>query len=98
MSNTVDLPADLYQQAAAIARDTASNVNEVVASYLRRALESEQATETELRRSELTGLPVVRVGRVITAADVRQLAGPSGFLSRSTGCGTPAPASPRSGR
>lgn len=65
----VDLPADIYEQAVAIARDTASSVNEVVATYLRRALESEQATETEIRRSELTGLPVVRVGRVITAAD-----------------------------
>jgi hypothetical protein len=73
MSNTVDLPADLYQQALAIARNTTSDVNEVVAKYFRRALESEQAKPAEIRRSERTGLPVIRIGRVITVADVRQL-------------------------
>ncbi|WP_026929075.1 hypothetical protein [Glycomyces tenuis] len=73
MRTTVDLPNDLHQQALAIARDTATTLSDVVAKYFRRGLQSDHLAEGEVRRSPLTGLPVVSVGHVVTSEDVRSL-------------------------
>jgi Arc/MetJ family transcription regulator len=71
MRTTVDLPADLHAQALAIARDTHRSLSETVAFLMRRGLgESRAAAVTH---SAVTGLPVVRVGRMITSEDVRSL-------------------------
>jgi hypothetical protein len=71
MRTTVDLPADLHAQAVAIARDTHRTLSETVAFLMRRGLSESRATE--LTHSAATGLPVVRLGRMITTEDVRAL-------------------------
>jgi Arc/MetJ family transcription regulator len=71
MRTTVDLPADLHAQAIAIARDTHRTLSETVALLMRRGLGEGRATG--LTHSAATGLPVVRLGRVITTEDVRGL-------------------------
>jgi Arc/MetJ family transcription regulator len=71
MRTTIDLPDDLHQQALSIARDTSRTLSETVADLIRRALGHGQSVDVV--RSELTGLPVVRLGSVITTEDVRAL-------------------------
>ncbi|MPZ28841.1 MAG: antitoxin [Micromonosporaceae bacterium] len=71
MRTTIDLPEDLHRQALAIARDTSHTLSETVADLIRRGLGSAHPPATS--RSDRTGLPVVRLGRVITSEDVRSL-------------------------
>lgn len=71
MRTTIDLPDDLHQQALAIARDTARSLSQTVADLMWRGLG--HGHPAELTRSERTGLPVVRLGRIITSEDVRAL-------------------------
>lgn len=71
MRTTVDLPAELHAQVAAIARDTHRTLSETVAFLMRRGLSAGGAAE--MARSPVTGLPVVRLGRMITTEDVRAL-------------------------
>ncbi|KAA8963527.1 antitoxin [Mycobacterium sp.] len=72
MRTTVDLPGDLHQQLRAIAHDTHRTLSETVADLLRRGLD--QGRAGEVSRSAKTGLPVVRIGTVVTSEDVRSLA------------------------
>lgn len=71
MRTTIDLPDDLHERAKAIARDTSRTLSETVADLMRRGLAREGAAE--VARSERTGLPVVRLGTVISSEDVRAL-------------------------
>jgi hypothetical protein len=71
MRTTVDLPADLHAQAVAIARDTHRTLSETVAFLMRRGLG--EGRPAGLAHSAVTGLPVVRLGRIITTEDVRAL-------------------------
>lgn len=71
MRTTIDLPDDLHRQALSIARDTSRTLSEIVADLMRRGLG--QGRPAELGTSRRTGLPLVRLGRVITTEDVRSL-------------------------
>lgn len=71
MRTTVDLPADLHAQVTAIARDTHRTLSETATLLMRRGLGEGQAAG--LTHSAATGLPVMRLGRVITTEDVRAL-------------------------
>jgi len=71
MRTTIDLPEDLHRQAVSIARDTSQTLSETVAALMRRGLE--QGGAAKVSQSERTGLPTVRLGRVITSEDVRGL-------------------------
>jgi hypothetical protein len=71
MRTTIDLPDDLHRQALSIARDTSRTLSETVADLMRRGLG--QVRAPEVARSEVTGLPVVRLGTPITSDDVRAL-------------------------
>jgi Arc/MetJ family transcription regulator len=71
MRTTVDLPADLHAQVVSIARDTHRTLSETVAFLMRRGLGESRGAE--LTHSASTGLPVVRLGRMITTEDVRAL-------------------------
>ena len=71
MRTTIDLPDDLHRQLVSIARDTSRTLNETVAQLIRRGLGQGPAAAPS--RSAVTGLPVVRLGRVITTEDVREL-------------------------
>lgn len=71
MRTTIDLPDDLHRRARSIARDTSRSLSTTVADLMRRGLGDAQAIE--ISRSERTGLPVVRLGTIITSEDVRTL-------------------------
>jgi hypothetical protein len=71
MRTTIDLPEDLHRQAMAIARDTSQSFSQTVVELVRRGLGL--GHEPELTHSLRTGLPVVRLGRVVTSDDVRAL-------------------------
>jgi predicted transcriptional regulator len=68
---TIDLPDDLHKQASAIARDTHRTLSETVAELMRRGLGASGAAAVSKDRR--TGLPLVRVGTVVTSEDVRSL-------------------------
>lgn len=71
MRTTIDLPDDLHRRTQSIARDTSRSLSATVADLLRRGLGETRATE--ISRSERTGLPLVRLGTIITSDDVRAL-------------------------
>jgi Arc/MetJ family transcription regulator len=71
MRTTIDLPDDLHRQAMSIARDTSRTFSDTVADLVRRALSRSAAAD--ISRSTRTGLPVVRLGAVVTTDDVRAL-------------------------
>ena len=71
MRTTIDLPADLHEAARSLARDRGTTLSEAVAALVRRGLG--QTGTIEYGRSDRTGLPTARVGRVVTFDDVRSL-------------------------
>lgn len=71
MRTTVDLPEDLHRQIRAIARDTRRTFSDTVADLMRRGLESGGAAA--VAPSPRTGLPVIRLGAVVSTEDVRAL-------------------------
>jgi hypothetical protein len=71
MRTTLDLPDELYRLAQSIARDTSRSLSATVADLMRRGLGEKRSGP--LSRSDRTGLPVIRVGTVITSEDVRAL-------------------------
>lgn len=71
---TIDLPDDLHKQAQAIARDTHRTLSETVADLVRRGLGAGTAGTAVIASTDpRTGLPLVRVGTVVTSEDVRSL-------------------------
>ena len=68
---TIDLPDDLHKQALSIARDTRRSLSETVADLMRRGLGSDASDS--ITTDPRTGLPLVRVGSVVTSEDVRAL-------------------------
>jgi hypothetical protein len=71
MRTTVDLPDDLHQLLLGVAHDRRETLSRTISTLLRRALVPEGPVGVE--RDARTGLPVVHVGRVVTAEDVRSL-------------------------
>lgn len=71
MRTTIDLPDDLHQLLRAVAHDRGQTLSQTASSLLRKALMPEESVVIE--REPRIGLPVVRVGRVVTAEDVRSL-------------------------
>ena len=68
---TIDLPEDLHRVTTAIARDAGTSLSETVARLLRAALTT--PGPSRVTTDELTGLPVVSLGRPTTSEDVRSL-------------------------
>jgi predicted transcriptional regulator len=68
---TIDLPDDLHKQASAIARDTHRTLSQTVADLMRRGLGA--GSTAAISKDARTGLPLVRIGTVITSEDVRSL-------------------------
>lgn len=71
MRTTVDLPDELHRQVQAIARDTRRTFSDIAADLMRRGLGYDRASGVS--RSSRTGLPVIRLGTVVTTEDVRSL-------------------------
>jgi len=72
MRTTIDLPEDLHRQAQAIAQDKRWTLSETVAWLMRRGLTTGRPSG-KIKRSPVTGLPTITVGRIITSEDVRSL-------------------------
>jgi hypothetical protein len=71
MRTTVDLQPDLHRMAMSIARDRRQTLSETINDLLGKVLTpGETAT---FSTSPTTGLPTVRLGRLITPDDVRDL-------------------------
>ena len=68
---TIDLRADLHSVALSISRDQRQTLSETINDLLARVLTPQDSPTFSI--SPTTGLPTVRLGRVITAEDVREL-------------------------
>jgi hypothetical protein len=74
MRTTIDLPPDLHDALKALALHGRGTLSQAAVNLMRRGLGREvSATASELALDPLTGLTVVRLGRRITADDVRAL-------------------------
>jgi outer membrane lipopolysaccharide assembly protein LptE/RlpB len=71
MRTTIDLPDDLHQVLLSVARDEGRTLNQVIAQLLRRTLSP--GGSPVLDKDRRTGLPVIRIGRVVTSDDVRSV-------------------------
>lgn len=71
MRTTIDLPEDLHRLAREIAHARGESLSVVVATLVRRGLDR-PATLTPPKKGP-RGLPIVSVGRTVTAEDVRSL-------------------------
>lgn len=69
MRTTIDLPEDLHRAARQIARDRHQSFSRTVSDLLRSALEGGHR-RLAVEMDDETGLPLVRLGRRITAEDV----------------------------
>jgi predicted transcriptional regulator len=69
MRTTIDLPDDLHELARQLAHEGNRSMSDVVADLIRLGLRQNRAEPTTGTR----GLPVVAVGRPVTAEDVRSL-------------------------
>jgi hypothetical protein len=70
MRTTIDLPDDLHDLARQLAHENNQSMSEVVVALARAGLRSSAPATLP---TSTRGLPVVRVGRPITAEDVRSL-------------------------
>lgn len=70
MRTTVDLPPEIRARVHRIAHDSGKTLSEVVTELIRSGLHKQQQPV----QKGVRGLPVVSVGRAITAEDVRDLA------------------------
>jgi len=69
MRTTVDLPDDLHELARQLAHDERRSMSDVIADLIRRGI----AGSVPVPEAGPLGLPVVSVGRIVTADDVRSL-------------------------
>ena len=70
MRTTIDLPADLHDLARQLAHENNQSMSEVVVALARAGLQSQSPSPMP---TSARGLPIVQVGRPITAEDVRSL-------------------------
>lgn len=71
MRTTIDLPDDIHAAARGLARDQGVTMSEAVVALIRRGLG--EPGNIALGKSRRTGLPLARVGRLVTQDDVRSL-------------------------
>lgn len=71
MRTTIDLKPDIHRLAQSVARDRHQTLSETINELLGRVLRPQVAPVTSV--SKRTGLRTIRLGRMITADDVREL-------------------------
>lgn len=69
MRTTIDLPDDLHELARELAHQSNRSMSEVIADLVRQGLRRRAADLRSSRR----GMPLISVGRPVTAEDVRAL-------------------------
>lgn len=72
MRTTVDLPASVHRRAKELARERRQSLSAVVADLTMRGLAS-LGEPVRLETDDLSGLPVLSIGRPITADEVADL-------------------------
>ena len=70
MRTTIDLPTDLHTVAREMAHQQRTTLSQVITDLIRLGLRPIAADDV---RASSHGLPAIRVGRPITAEDVRSL-------------------------
>lgn len=70
MRTTVDLPDDLHAVARQLAHESGRSMSDVIADLVRRGLGSGSVPPVATSRR---GMPVISIGRVVTAEYVRSL-------------------------
>lgn len=75
MRTTIDLPDDLHAILASLAAHTRKSLSQTAAELIRRGLSGDEgaAADAEFSIHPVTGLPVLRLSRPITAEDVKAL-------------------------
>lgn len=76
MRTTVDLPDDVHRIVRSLAHERKASMSRVLRDLVERGLGDRlpgATAERTLSIDEVTGLPVFRGGRVVTADDVREL-------------------------
>ncbi len=71
MRTTVDLPDDLHAITSAIAHDRHQSLSRTIVELLRKGLETDRPNTVEI--DDVTGFPIIRVGRPVTTEDVLRL-------------------------
>ncbi|HAP78071.1 MAG TPA: antitoxin [Acidimicrobiaceae bacterium] len=71
MRTTIDIRPDLHARAQSVARDRRQTISQAINDLLEQALDGPPPAAAFGRSA--AGLPTIRVGRVITADDVRAL-------------------------
>jgi hypothetical protein len=69
MRTTIDLPDELHELARQLAHDANRSMSEVIAELIRTGLRRDRSEPLSSHR----GVPLVTVGRPVTAEDVRSL-------------------------
>lgn len=72
MRTTVDLPPAVHEQARRLADEQGRSLSAVVADLAVRGL-AHLGEPVRIETSPITGLPVIRIGRPVTAAEVADL-------------------------
>lgn len=72
MRTTVDLPPAVHRRATQLAAQRHTSLSAVLADLVVRGL-AQTATPVTVEADPRTGLPVLRVGRSVTAEDVERL-------------------------
>ncbi len=70
MRTTIDLPTDLHTLTRQLAHESHRSMSDVVADLIRQGLRRDRA---EAVRRSTRGMPLVALGRPVTAEDVRSL-------------------------
>lgn len=71
MRTTIDLPEDLHRIAISLSRDKRISLSEAVSMLLRKAIG--EPGSAQLEPSGKSGMLTIKLGRIITASDVRAL-------------------------
>jgi predicted transcriptional regulator len=69
MRTTIDLPVELHELARQLAHEGNRTMSEVIADLIRLGIQRPPSESSSSRR----GMPIVSVGRPVTAEDVRSL-------------------------
>lgn len=71
---TIDIPEDLHRVARALANDRSETLSETVVALIRRGLGTDRPPGVEI--DDQSGLPTLRLGRIITTENVRAVDDP----------------------
>ncbi len=72
MRTTINIPDDIYYTAKSLANDTSKTLSVTIAELLKKAIGTPLVIQ-HFSESNVTGLPEIRLGKIITNEDIRSL-------------------------